>query len=400
MQKVAIQGLGFVGSAMAVAIASKKNKDNKNLFLVTGVDLPSKEGIKRIDSINNGKPHFHTDDNKLKEELYKSVKETKNLSATSSCDAYKDAQVILVSINCDLKQSKRKDKIEIENFKRSLEPIAQNISEETLIIIESTVPPGTTEKVVLPLFQKITSERNIKKFYLAHSYERVMPGNKYLDSIINYWRVYAGVNVESAKRCENFLKAVINTEDYPLTEVKNTIASETAKLMENSYRAVNIAFIEEWSRFAESAGFDIYEIIEAIRLRPTHSNMRQPGFGVGGYCLTKDPLFGKIGAKDILKLDGHDFIFSSTAISINNEMPLVSYDKIKKYFSGSLNKKRILLLGITYREGVEDTRFSPSEIFVKKCQSENIEIEVYDPLVRYWDELELDISDELPEGKK
>lgn len=124
-----------------------------------------------------------------------------------------------------------------------------------------------------------------------------MPGSHYLDSIVNYWRVYSGVTKESADRCMHFLQSVINTEEYPLTQLSSTTASETAKVLENSYRALNIAFMEEWGRFAEEIGINMFEIVEAIRKRPTHANIMKPGFGVGGYCLTKDPLFVKIGAE-------------------------------------------------------------------------------------------------------
>ena len=92
---------------------------------------------------------------------------------------------------------------------------------------------------------------------------------------------------------------------------------------------MNIAFIEEWGRFAEDAGIDLYEVIEAIRMRPTHSNIRQPGFGVGGYCLTKDPLFAKIAAIDILNKDQHKFPFSSLAVKVNAQMPLITINKLK-----------------------------------------------------------------------
>ena len=381
---------------MAVAIASRKNLSGKSIFSVIGIDLPNKEGQKRIDSINKGNFPFRTADTDLALELSNAVKINKNLHATSSYESYKDADVILVSINCDLIKTENSDSIDIDRFRQSIETIANNMSEGALIIIESTVPPGTTQKIAFPVFKRVAKERKINKFYLAHSYERVMPGEHYLDSILNYWRVYSGVNTESAEKCKFFLEAVINTKDYPLTRVKNTIASETSKILENSYRAVNIAFIEEWSRFAEAAGFDIYEVIDAIRMRPTHSNIRQPGFGVGGYCLTKDPLFGKIAAKDILGLADHDFFFSSEAIKINNKMPLVTLKKIKKYFNNDLHGKRLLLMGVTYREGVEDTRFSPSEIFVNACESEGISFTGHDPLVSYWEELEREINQDLP----
>ena len=240
---------------------------------------------------------------------------------------------------------------------------------------------------------------DIEKFYLAHSYERVMPGSNYLSSIINYWRVYSGINPKSADKCEQFLSEIINIEEYPLTRLKNTTSSEVGKLLENSYRAVNIAFMEEWGRFAEDSGVDLYEVIEAIRLRPTHSNIRQPGFGVGGYCLTKDPLFAKIAARDILCIKGHKFPFSTEAVRVNAKMPLVSLEKIKTYFNGNLKNINILLMGVTYRQNVGDTRFSPSEKFVNMVLREDARVSAFDPLVSSWNEVDIIMEPVLPKLK-
>ena len=137
-------------------------------------------------------------------------------------------------------------------------------------------------------------------------------------------------------------------------------------------------------------------MIDAIRMRPTHANMRQPGFGVGGYCLTKDPLFAKIAAKEILNLNGHEFPFSSQAVQVNDEMPLVTLKKLKNHFKGDLNGINILLMGVTYRQDVGDTRFSPSEIFVEKARLQGAKINAHDPLIDHWDEVDLEIKTELP----
>ena len=400
MKNIIVQGLGFVGSAMATAIASKLDEKKKPVFQVIGIDKSSDIGLERIDSINFGKFPFPTNDTKLKSELKKSF-ERGNISATSDTTCYSKADIVLVSINCDLiKDDKnQQEKIAIDNFSNSILEIAKNISEKTLVIIESTVPPGTCQKIVYPIFKETFKKRklDINKFYLAHSYERVMPGDEYYNSIINYWRVYSGINKKSAKQCELFLSQIINIKDYPLTCLENTTASETGKLIENSYRAVNIAFIEEWGRFAEDVNIDIYDVINAIRMRPTHNNIRQPGFGVGGYCLTKDPLFAKIAARDILNKNGHDFPFSSQAIKINEDMPLVTLRKLKTYFNNNLKNKMILLLGVTYRSNVGDTRFSPSEIFVKEAIKEGAIIEAFDPMVNYWDEMGMKLLSELPD---
>ena len=398
MKKICIQGLGFVGSVMAVAIASRLTRKNEPLFHVTGIDLSHGLGRKRVESLNAGKLPFKTNDKKLADELNKIILRG-NLEATSSLTAYSFADVVIVSINCDLIEKNGNVKIDINQFSKSIKEIAQNISEDSLLIIESTVPPGTCEKIIYPLFQKEFSKRSldINKFSLAHSYERVMPGKHYFDSITNYWRVYAGFNDLSADRCESFLSQVINVRDYPLSRLHSTTASETGKLLENSYRAVNIAFIEEWGRFAEDVGVDLYEVIKAIRMRPTHTNIRQPGFGVGGYCLTKDPLFAKIASHDIFGLKGHEFPFSSDSISINRRMPLVTLEKLKDYFYGTVSKRKLLLMGVSYLHDVEDTRNSPSELFVREAEKHGAQITAYDPLVEYWVEMERTLPSELPD---
>jgi len=401
MKKIVIQGLGFVGSAMATAISSKLDVYGNPKFNVIGVDLDNKSGSARIDSINKGKFPFNTKDKKLQNELKKSV-DRGNLEATTNNEVYSSADVIIVSINCDLINIDGHYQIALNDFVDSLKIIAEQIRENTLLIIESTVPPGTCQKLIQPIFISHFQDKNldVKKFYLAHSYERVMPGDQYYDSIVNFWRVYSGINEHSKRKCEEFLSQIINVEKFPLTKLENITSSEIGKLLENSYRAVNIAFMEEWGRFAEDAGVDLYDIIDAIKVRPTHSNMMQPGFGVGGYCLTKDPLFAKIASKEILNLKGHTFPFSTQAVKINNEMPLVTLNKIKNYFKGSLNRKKILLMGVAYRKDVSDTRFSPSEKFVIEAENEGAIVDVYDPLVDYWNELNKEVIHQLPSSSK
>lgn len=398
MQTVVVQGLGFVGAAMAVAVANAVDADDNPFFNVVGVDLPTELGKERVMKINAGLFPFETVDSKILSGTKNAVKRG-NLSATNDDAVIKLADVILVSINMDLSYiNELTPTINFDPFKNAIRTLGKNIKEGVLIIVETTVPPGTCERVVQPIINEHVKQRGINpdSIFIAHSYERVMPGANYLDSIINFWRVYSGTTVQAADRCEDFLSKIINVKKYPLTRLKSTIASETAKVLENSYRAVNIAFIEEWGRFAESVGFNLYEVIDAIRIRPTHSNIRQPGFGVGGYCLTKDPLFAKIAAKEMFGLTGHDFPYSSKAVEINRAMPLVTLEKLKNYFNGSLKDKKILLLGISYREDVGDTRFSPAETFFIQALKEGAQIVAHDPLVEYWQEMQIHISKNLP----
>jgi len=394
---ICVQGLGFVGTAMAVAVASAKDSQGNPLYNVVGVDLPNPVGQKKIDSINSGVLPLETVDQKLID-AFNTAHTQGNFLATSDTSFYKLAKVVLVDIHLDVDFSKEEPSIAFSGFKGAIKTLGENILPECLIVVETTVPPGTCEKVVAPSLKAEFEQRGIESEPLvAHSYERVMPGADYFASIVNFWRVFAGVSEAAGNACETFLSTVINVDEYPLSRLHSTTASEMGKVMENSYRATNIAFIEEWARFAETVGVDLFQVINAIRKRPTHSNMRQPGFGVGGYCLTKDPLFAKLSAKEIFGLEGMDFPFCSSAVATNNVMPLVTLQKIKDHFDGDISGKKMLMLGVSYRQDVGDTRYSPSEIFVRAARDKGAEIVCHDPLIDYWEELQTDVhNEELP----
>jgi nucleotide sugar dehydrogenase len=395
---VCIQGLGFVGAAMAAVASNAKDEAYKPCFNVIGIDLPNETGMTRINILNEGKFPFVTTDKELMAALSSPIA-LGNFFATSDNTYLKYADVVIVDINLDISYTDNPEyaKIDLDSFKNALVAIGCHIKPDALIIIETTVPPGTCEKIVKPILEEELKKRKLPadRLMIAHSYERVMPGNDYYNSIINYWRVFSGIGEKAQQACENFLAKIINVDKYPLTKLKSTRASETAKVLENSFRAVNIAFIEEWGRFAEDTGVDLFEVINAIRMRPTHANIRQPGFGVGGYCLTKDPLFAKLAARDLFGLEGHNFNYCTSAIKINNEMPLVSLNKILKHF-GSIKNKRLLLLGVSYKQDVGDTRYSPSAIFMKAALEKGAVIDCYDPLVNYWDEFNLNLPKEIP----
>ena len=217
-----------------------------------------------------------------------------------------------------------------DNFSSLISEIAKNCNEDALVILETTVPPGTTEKVVEPIFRSIFELRNLdfSKLKLAHSYERVMPGAKYLDSITKSYRVFAATNVNSSNATREFLETFIDTKNFPLSELDCPTASEMAKVLENSYRAANIAFIRQWGQFAQDAGVDLYDIIEAIRVRSTHNNIMWPGFGVGGYCLSKDSLLADWSAKNHFK-NKCGLKSSVNSVKINDRMPEDTVSLIK-----------------------------------------------------------------------
>lgn len=390
---VAVQGLGFVGAVMSLVVA---NNDD-DLYDVIGIDLPKNQEV--VDKLNQGVFPIVSSDEKIDTYLA-NARRRGNFRATTDSSIYKHADVIIVDINLDVEKGVSDDlsannyNVSLDGFKKAMETIAGLCKEDVLLLVETTVPPGTCSKIIKPIFKKIFDKRGLMhSFKIAHSYERVMPGPGYVDSIKNFYRVYSGIDVRSADAAEAFLKTIISTEKYPLTRLENTNSTEIAKVLENSFRAMNIAFIQEWTEFAEVSGVCLHEVVDAIRLRPTHRNMMKPGLGVGGYCLTKDPLLASWSSQ---------YLFNSTkltqsekAVSINDNMPFHTMKIINELFDGNLNKKRILILGVSYLSNVGDTRFSPVKIIYDNLISSNSIVTLHDPFVPYWEEAIIYTQDDV-----
>ena len=394
---VCIQGIGFVGSAMAIAVASARNPEGNPCFNVIAVDLDSLAGRRRAAELSSGVLSSNSTDKKMNQ-AHQAALANGNLKTSVDPRVYRHASVVIVNVNLDVDFSKSTPACSFDSLERAIGVLGDEVASGALIIVETTVPPGTTEKIIAPILCEKLKQRGIpaSAVLLAHSYERVMPGVAYLDSIINFWRVYAGQTEEAAQACEAFLRQIIDTKRFPLTRVATTKASEMGKIMENSYRATTIAFVEEWSRMAERIGVDLFPLIDAIRMRPTHSNFRQPGFGVGGYCLTKDPLFGGIAARELFNLPELTFPISELAVTINQRMPLETLNLIRKALAGSVAGRSILVLGVSYQSDVGDTRYAPAEIFVRQAQAERAVVTCYDPLVARWAEFDMDLPKVLP----
>ena len=275
-------------------------------------------------------------------------------------------------------KSKKGYSVNLEPFLDCIKNIGSKINKSSLVIIETTVPPGTTSELVLPTLKKEFIARGIEDDpLLAHSYERVMPGPNYFNSIKNFPRVYSAISKVAKTKASKFFKNIINGE---LSYVHSTTASEMAKVLENSYRAMNIAFIEEWTLFAEKANVNLYEIISNIKKRATHSNIMLPGLGVGGYCLTKDSLLADWSSQSLFGA-GH-LSTSVTAVEINDNMPRNVYARIKDdLISSGCN---VLLLGLSYLPDVGDERSSPSGAFHELLQNDNFKVEVIDEYLDYW----------------
>ncbi|GHT86926.1 NDP-sugar dehydrogenase [Spirochaetia bacterium] len=399
---VIVQGLGFVGSVMALVVANAINGN----YAVIGVDKDTDMGRRTVDSLNSGIFPITADDPKITE-YFESARRRGNFYATVDTAAYTVADIIIVDINLDVHKNSNEKyvlndyTVNLSSFIAAIKTIGRYCKPDVLVLIETTVPPGTCKNVVTPTLISSLKERGLRteKIRIGHSYERVMPGPQYIDSIQSFYRVYSGIDEASADAVETFLKTIIRTDEYPLIRLGNTNATEMAKVLENSYRAMNIAFIVEWSRMAEEAGVDLYEVVNAIRQRPTHSNLMFPGIGVGGYCLTKDPLLASWarmnlnGGKDKLAL-------SETAVSINDQMPRYAFEFLERRYSKPLDGVKVLLLGASYRGDVGDTRFSPVEPFYRCLLSAGVEVSAHDPYVKAWPETGIVPFTDLSEALK
>jgi nucleotide sugar dehydrogenase len=396
---VVVMGLGFVGAVMAAIVADTvhKKKGHPTKFVI-GCQRPSTRSYWKTPMLNRGESPVKAEDPEVDPMITRCVLEKKTLTATYNPDCLALADCVVVDVQCDYSKhhlgAMKTGEADMAALEATLKQIGEKIQPKCLVLIETTVPPGTTEFVAWPILKKAFRARAIKaEPLLAHSFERVMPGKDYVSSIRDFWRVCSGCNSGARTRVVKFLNEVLNVEKFPLTVMDRPIESETTKIVENSYRATILAFLNEWSIFAERNGVDLVKVIRAIKTRPTHSNIIFPGPGIGGYCLPKDGGLGYWAYGHILGFEDGDSVFkmSTAAIDINDtralhvaELTRDSLRNMGSYIAGA----RVLLAGASYREDVGDTRYSGSELVLRKLAEMGAEISVHDPYVGHWYELE------------
>jgi len=394
---VVVMGVGFVGAVMAAIIADTVDKKTgKPGKFVIGCQRPSPRSYWKIPMLNQGRSPVKAEDPEVDPMIRRCVLEKKTLIATYDSDCLKLADCVVVDVQCDYTKQQlgnmRTGKVEMAALEATMKTIADKVLANCLTLIETTVAPGTTEFIAWPIMKKAFDGRGIKtEPLLAHSFERVMPGRNYVSSIRDFWRVCSGCNDEARRRVEKFLHEVLNTKQFPLTVMDRPIESETTKIVENSFRATMLAFLDEWSIFAERNGVDLIKVIKAIKMRPTHNNMIFPGPGIGGYCLPKDGGLGYWAYKHILGFEDDIFKMTTTAIDINDTRSLhvaeLTRDALRNMGKQTAGA-RVLLCGASYRQDVGDTRYSGSEIVVRKLTEMGAEVLVHDPYVEHWYELE------------
>jgi UDP-N-acetyl-D-glucosamine dehydrogenase len=411
---VVVMGLGFVGAVMAAIVADARVRSSPlpaprshphsplspllSSKFVIGCQRPSVRSFWKTPMLNRGESPVKAEDPEVAVLIERCVLETKTLTATYNSDCLSLADCVVVDVQCDFVKrdlgNMKTGEADMAALEATLRTIGEKIPASCLVLIETTVAPGTTEFVAWPILKKAFAKRGItSEPLLAHSFERVMPGKDYVSSIRDFWRVCAGCNDEARARVEKFLRDVLNTNDFPLTIMDRPIESETTKIVENSYRATILAFLNEWSLFSERNGVDLTKVIKAIKMRPTHNNIIFPGPGIGGYCLPKDGGLGYWAYRHILGFEDGDDVFkiTPTAIDVNDTRGLhvaeLTRDALRNmghYIAGA----DILICGASYRQDVGDTRYSGSEIVVRKLTEMGAEVRVHDPYVEHWYELE------------
>ncbi len=385
MIKVAVQGLGFVGSAVAIALSSLKN-NGVPYFQVFGVERDDQNGKKMVGLLNEGKACFSNTDEDFTRYLHAGLNISCNLKFGTDKKIYSEAEVVVCDVGMDVKLTETYDSQEIEvmdkPFMIALEDVFSQIKPDALVIIETTLPPGMVEKRIVGFAQEIFNSRGFNAAPLiAYCYERVMPGKNYISSILNYPRTIGSADIEALNRASLFYNTFCGGK---LTVLRDATSVEFAKILENSYRAMNIAFIHEWTLYAEEIGVNLFDIIQSIKVRKgTHDNIMKPGFGVGGYCLTKDSLLAQWSINNIFKLD-LSLGLTLNALKVNYQMPLHTFQRLKNALK-SFNGKTLLICGISYLADVGDIRNTPANQLATAVNKEGGSLIWHDPLIDVWD---------------
>ncbi len=369
--KIVVIGMGYVGIPAAALLADVKGNE------VVGLQRRSKRSGWKIDVLNSGKSPFEGDEPGL-DELIAKVVEKGTFSVTDDVDTLRDADIILIDVQTPTDAQHMPQYVSLREVSKN---VGERIKKGAMIIVESTVAPGTTQNVVLKIVEKESGLKGGKDFDLAFSYERVMPG-KLLEYIINMPRVVGGITPESTNRAVELYSKIVKEKIY----TADTLSAELAKTIENAYRDVNIAFANEMALVCESLGVNVYHIIELINARHDR-HMHMPGAGVGGHCLPKDPWLLRYGLYEYgsWKIEPE---FISLSRRINDHMPIHMSTLVENGVTSrkvSMQEAEITILGVAYLENSDDTRNTPAVPLIGSLQARGATIRLHDPYVHQWE---------------
>ncbi|MBP7216554.1 MAG: nucleotide sugar dehydrogenase [Candidatus Omnitrophica bacterium] len=355
---IAVVGLGYVGLPLAIAFVKKGCK-------VVGVEVDN-DRLKRLKK----KVSYITD---VTNKELRAVVGSRRFFVTGDFGVLRQSDVVIICVPTPLKRKYHPD---ISFIKKAVQQIGKNLKQKALIILESTTYPGTTEEVILPLLSKLSLEHG-KDFYLAFSPERIDPGNKDFP-VHKIPKVVGGINRDATILAQAVYQLIINQ----VVPVSSARVAEAVKLLENTFRLINIGLIDEMAMMAHKMKIDIWEVIAAAKTKPFGFMPFYPGPGVGGHCIPKDPLYLYWKAKHF----GFRSRFIKLASDMINVMPgyiVQRVEEVLKSKGKKLANSKLLVLGVTYKKDIKDLRKSPSIDVISILQQRGVRVSFHDPLIPF-----------------
>ena len=352
---IAIIGLGYVGLPLAL-LADKKG------YKVIGIDI----NFEKVELIKKRISSFI--DENISVELQNS-----SLEATTDFSKVKDVDIVVICVPTPVYHNHKPNLKSVESASRGIAPY---LRKGQLIILESTVSPGISEEIVLPILEELSGFRGGEDFYLAHCPERINPGDKKWN-VENIPRVVGSLEEKGLKKALNFYRSILISDVKPMNSLKE---AEAVKIVENSFRDINIAFVNELAMSFSKLGIDVVNVIEGAATKPFAFMPHYPGCGIGGHCIPVDPYY----LISYAKKNGFHHDLLSLARRINNGMPKFAVDKVVE----GLNEKKVAVkgtevavLGLAYKANVGDCRESPSFDIIRHLNDLGAIVSTYDPYV-------------------
>ena len=347
-QKICIIGLGYIGLPAAAMFAS-------NGYKVVGVDINNKV----IDALEKGEVI-------IEEPYLKNIVQQEVISGNLTASKEpQEADVFIIAVPTPLTKDKNAD---MSFVKKATESIIPYLKKGNIVVLESTSPTGTVKNLIIPILKK-SGLKIGEELYIGYCPERVLPG-QILFELVNNNRIIGGINRKSAEKIKDLYQTFVKGEIY----LTDSITAEMCKIVENTYRDVNIAFANELSKICENTGVDVWEVIKLCNKHP-RVNIHQPGPGVGGHCLAVDPWFMVKQNPELAKI-------IKLARETNDSMPQFIFNKIESILENIKGAKKVTILGITYKANIDDTRESPIINLIELLEKHNYKISVVDPYVK------------------
>ena len=352
---LAVIGLGYVGLPLAIEAANNKLK-------VAGYDI--NESV--VDNLNKSTSHVEDITDKVLQDAL-----SKDFLITSDSSVLGESEFIVISVPTPLTDYQP----DLSYVEAATKSISENLTKGQIIILESTTYPGTTLEIVKPILEKNSNLVAGEDFLLGYSPERIDPGNKEW-TFKNTPKIVSGINEKSLKKISEFYNSIIDE----VVEVSGTREAEMVKLIENTYRQVNIAMVNELAILSNMLDIDIWEVVDAAKTKPFGFQSFRPGPGVGGHCIPIDPKYLSFKTRQI----GQPVRFVELAQEINNSMPNYVISRISELMNKKeilLKNSRILILGVAYKKDIGDTRESPAIDIIESLMHKSVEVSFYDPYV-------------------